>query len=359
MTSKKAFVLSLVVGLSFVAHAEEPIAMFSRENIDKAIRIDLFSNFEQVIRDTRHEFPDRRTPQMAILRHTFSDKVVDARALIRARGWDRLNQCEIPPMKLDFDKKVPTTGTAFEGTKDLKLVNSCYTQRGKKAVWRAWAKREYIVYKMYEHISSYSYKVRPIYVNYRHNDGRLVWDGQDFGFLIENTSQMAKRNGGKKYDLPENVGMNWRNVEYWTYLKLSLFQYMINNTDYGVLPNDMRNIDVVRDDKTGTLYPVPFDFDQAEFVRLAAGKLEQNTKLMESDSNLICFKWSAVQQMLPHFKAAYPRFMNEINRHAAANYMNPTAAQLLRNGVDNFFRMMDNGELKKVVDRTWDKNDCR
>lgn len=351
--------LSLIAVCAFSslvqAKSSGPIDLFSEKNNDQILTFDLVSNFAQVIRDTRHEFPDRRTLQEADIVHNFNGATKSIRLKIRARGWSRLQECDIPPIKLDFNGKKSSEGTAFEGTKDLKLVNSCFKGRG-QAGKRRWAMREYIMYRLYQRVTPISFKVRPAFVTYKNWDGSLVWNDRDFGFLIENTAQMAKRLGMTKYDLPEQVGVHNRTVDQETYLRLYLFQYMMNNTDYGVSSKDLRNIDLIKD-ASGRLYTVPYDFDQAEFVRTV--NYEQNTELIENDKNDICFSWGQVQYALSHFLKIKNAMLGDIEKYRRLKYLTRTEAMHLRWSIIRFYNMIGNGSLRNAVNRTWRKNSCR
>lgn len=357
MTYKLAILVAIFFKFTSL-HAEySPDELFSDVNSDKILSFDLVSNFNQIISDTRYIFPDRRTPQVAVINFNQDGKSFSASSMVRARGWDRLKHCELPPLKLDM-KRNKGEGNLFSKTKSLKLVTSCF--KGNQNEKRRWAMREFIIYKLYEYVTPISYKVRPVYVTYKNNDNSLVWDwnNRDFGFLIENESKMAQRNNLVKKEIPENTGMDWRKVDYYSYLKLSLFQYMLNNTDFGIIDNDIRNIDLVQDKNTGTLYPVPFDFDQAEFVRISKG-YGPNMKRWESDGNAFCFHWNSVLRVLPFFKSLRNSFLNEIDKYQRLNYLSYSEAQILKNGILNFYNNMDSGDFKYVVDRTWKKNGCR
>lgn len=311
------------------------------------LNLDITSNFTKIFADRKFEFPELRTYQEAHISHHINGVQKNIVVNMRARGWERLNSCQFPPLKIDFKKDEDNKrGTIFEGSKALKHVTRCDDKNKSR-----WVLREYFIYKMYEKMTPISLKVRATWTTYRNNaeKGKII--SSQPGFLLENTAQMAKRNGLTKVEVPEKTGMDWRSVDRQLYLKLQLFQYMIYNSDYGIFANDMRNIEIVKGNN-GKLYPVAYDFDSTEFVRSA----NIGHAPFQENSNF-CYQWNEVEAIWPSFKTLQQPFLQIISS-ASDSWLNRREKMNLTTSLNNFFEMYENGELKKVVERTWVKQKC-
>jgi hypothetical protein len=175
---------------------------------------------------------------------------------IETRGNFRKDpqNCNFPPLKLEFEDPESAKGTLFEGQKHLKLVTHC---NDTTAGYDQYLLREYFVYQLYQHITPISFKTRLCRVTYRNH--RLSAGNTHYAILIEDNDHLAERLGGKEWD----KGEPYSPVDSASFLRLALFQYLIRNTDWSVVP--MQNTEVVSDSK-GMTYPVPYDFDMSAFV---------------------------------------------------------------------------------------------
>lgn len=174
---------------------------------------------------------------------------------VRARGRFRRVKSEFPPLKLKFSKK-ELIAKGLSEDNDYKLVTHFYdSKQGDDAVLR-----EYLAYKLYNQLSAQSFRVQLAEVTYR--DQNTNKTTTRFGFLIEDSDQMADRLAGKICDECFNYPEASYNAEN---LQLhALFQYMIGNTDWSVTMN--RNLKVVKLKSTGKYIAVPYDFDFSGFV---------------------------------------------------------------------------------------------
>ena len=106
--------------------------------------------------------------------HT-NDKNQSFKIKIKARGSTRRNQrvCEFPPLKINFIKE-STVNTVFEGQNKLKMVTHCNPQD----YFQNYTILEYIDYKIYNNLTDYSYKVRPVRVTYRDTNKNIPGHGK-------------------------------------------------------------------------------------------------------------------------------------------------------------------------------------
>jgi hypothetical protein len=161
----------------------------------------------------------------------------------------RIN-CDTPPLRIKFDRK-NIRNTIFQGHDDLKLVTHC---RKNREIYETYLLKEYLLYRLYNYITDFSYKVRLLKVTYRDIKG-VVDPFTRFGFFIEGTKKMAKRNNTEEI---ETRGIPKENTDYDISNLFYLFQYMIGNTDWSITA--LHNVKMLVSNKSDYI-PVPYDFD--------------------------------------------------------------------------------------------------
>jgi hypothetical protein len=184
---------------------------------------------------------------------------------VERRGKKRQEACRFPPIRLRFDKEA-VKGSAFRGQKSLKMVTHCASSDRYDQFYVL----EMLIYRMYNRLTEYSFRVRPLQVEYVDSDDGDVVD-ERFAFLIEDDGDVAKRNGLKRIDIGKvSIGQ----LELQAGALMALFQYMIGNADWAALSGpDPRecchNIKLLGPEplQPGDLaVPVPYDFDSAGLV---------------------------------------------------------------------------------------------
>lgn len=175
---------------------------------------------------------------------------------VRPRGKFRRRVCDMPPLKIKFSKK-ELEAAGLSKHNDLKLVTHCLDEApyNERLVLR-----EYLAYKLFNELTPYSYQVQLVHITYRNQS-----DGSEmvtqYGFLIEDTDEMAERVGGEECD--DCLALDSELFQASSERIASLFQFMIGNTDWNMEMN--RNVKIVAMDD-GTYVPVPYDFDYSVMV---------------------------------------------------------------------------------------------
>jgi hypothetical protein len=196
---------------------------------------------------------------------------VDGRELpvdVHARGKSRLEHCQFPPLRLDLDRS-ETGGTAFEGQNMLKLVTHCdNSDSGESNLLE-----EYLVYRIFNLLSDFSYRVRLLRMHYVDTDDRLTRKARNrYAFVIEPTDELAARLNARALNL-EAVSKKKLDTEQIT--RVYVFQYLVGNTDWSLAsPRDSGECChngrlVERDEK---IFYVPYDFDQTGVVNAPYAK---------------------------------------------------------------------------------------
>jgi hypothetical protein len=120
--------------------------------------------------------------------------------------------------------------------------------------------REYLVYKLYNLVTPKSFKARLVKVSF-FDSSRKKEVANFYSFLLEEESEMAKRNGTK---ILNKLRMAGESTETETFLKMAVFQYMIGNTDWSV--PFLHNIRILAIDSLSIPSVVPYDFDHSGIV---------------------------------------------------------------------------------------------
>jgi hypothetical protein len=178
------------------------------------------------------------------------------------RGINRLEVCRLPPVKLIFEKDA-VKDTPFRGNKSLKLVTHC----GNGDRWEHYAIKEMLAYRIYSLVSERSFRVRAVSATYVDSAERSS-DGPHFGFLIEDDSDLAKRNHLQRLRVPR---LEVEQLEPLDNDRFSLFEYLIGNTDFAVLngPSADRcchNSELFVANAQSKVSAVPYDFDSSGLV---------------------------------------------------------------------------------------------
>jgi hypothetical protein len=236
------------------AAAAEAAPLFSTHEL---LEITLEADFHTIRREDRERGAEERP---AVLRWTEPDGTSGFQGIqIRTRGRFRLEtrNCDLPPLRLNI-RRSEAEGTVFENQDKLKLVGVC---KPNQSYWEQYVHSEYLVYRAFNLLTPLSFRVRPVRVTYVDTSGEeetLV----KFGFLIEDDSQLAARNGGWRLEW-ESGQLDPRLVRQRHAFIVEVFQYFIGNTDWSAA--EMHNMELLQFPSEPPV-TVPFDFDFSGMV---------------------------------------------------------------------------------------------
>jgi len=172
---------------------------------------------------------------------------------IRARGNYRKKNCFYIPLKIKIGS-TPQSNGLFDQANKFKLVLPCKIEKlNNDAVIK-----EYLAYKIFKELSPLYFHTRLADLEWVETGGKRDKSFKTTGLLLEDVDETAKRLG-----IPEII----RNIpalqqDDVASVRLSLFQYMIGNTDYST--KGRHNIKLLFQD--GRIIPIPFDFDLSGLV---------------------------------------------------------------------------------------------
>ncbi len=181
---------------------------------------------------------------------------------LRVRGNSRLNECDFPPLRLDF-KRSQVAGTVFEGQNRLKLVTLC--KRNDR--YRDYLALEHDVYRLFNELTDRSFRVRRANVQYVSTDVRGNSSFTEAAFFIEEDWEVAARHGFEVIEA-ERLSLAELNPAHTTLL--SLFQFAIGNTDWSVIRGPGEDIcchnGKVIGEPEQPAFVIPYDFDQSGLI---------------------------------------------------------------------------------------------
>lgn len=261
MKNIRTFILLLILivaGIDFQVLA-------SSQNRDSVAFIDLFSEEEPLLIDLYADYvnlfddvSEKRVYHDA--RFTLkspSSAYGDMTVKVKTRGNFRLRKqtCNFPPLRFKFNAD-QTNGTVFQGQNKLKYVSHC---QNFKNGYEQRMFEEFLVYRMYNVFTDYSYKVRLAHINFIDVNRRDTI--QRYGFFIEDKEHLANRVGRR--------ALKFRNVKQYQVLRsniliLTLFQSMIGNSDWDV--SRLHNIDLMSVNEHSLPVAIPYDFDWSAII---------------------------------------------------------------------------------------------
>jgi hypothetical protein len=237
----------LFVILSVPSRAQERILqeLFER---DEVLTLDIETDLRQLIRGRREE--NYLNARLTAVEDSDSTQV-DIR--IRPRGNFRRETCGFPPLMLDFRKaKTIPDGPGLPFAR-LKLVNPCQVQ----ATSEQYVLREYLIYRCFDLLCDKGFRTRLVRVRYDDSQGQQK-SIQVYGFLLEEEEQMARRLDAV---IVRSKGLSDRDVVEEHMRMLSVFEFMIGNTDWQMERLQNLVLFKINDPLQPKPYAVPYDFD--------------------------------------------------------------------------------------------------
>jgi len=199
-----------------------------------------------------------------MLRFSNADgEAVEIEMSMTTRGKSRLAYCRFPPLTLNLKRK-QARGTVFDGQNKLKIVTHCRNGN----VHQRYLHQEYGIYRAFNVLSEYSYRVRLLRITYRDSEGKRDDEVQD-AFFIESHNEVALRRGMERSRVEK---IRPEQLDYAQAATFILFQYLIANTDWSMFkgPGEdgcCHNGKVIIEPGTALNWIVlPYDFDQAGLI---------------------------------------------------------------------------------------------
>ncbi len=245
----KLFFPALMVFIALVSNGQAPEhALFQN---DEVLELSIVANFNNITEDVYGTSKDHKGKLIYVDSTGQRTKV---KIELETRGNFRRNpaNCDFPPLEVDFDGDYGNT--VFRNQSKLKLVTHC---RDTLETANDNVVKEYLVYKIYNAITPFSFKVRLCKINYRQR--WCLNKNEHLGFLIEDNEMVADRLGGEELDEDDD----YLPLDSLHLAKMAIFQYLIGNTDWTLVP--LQNMEIIKVQGKNSV-AVPYDFDLSAFV---------------------------------------------------------------------------------------------
>lgn len=181
---------------------------------------------------------------------------------LRKRGNYRLKNCYFPPLKMRINKE-NRENTIFTNDKKLKVVLPCLIQKdcNDNII------KEYIAYRLFEHVSPYHFDVRLLDITLIEQRNRKNKVHNVKGIFVEDVNNLedryeARERKQKVHPVAQDNLSSVRN---------DIFQYMIGNTDFSTAYRHNEKLIY----RKGITIPVPYDFDMCGLVNPSYGVVSQ------------------------------------------------------------------------------------
>ena len=286
-----------------------------------------------VIADISYLINNREVKELpAKVELNFSDNKLQLKATIEVRGNFRRNpnNCDFPPLRLRFDDS-DIKGTVLAGNHNLKIVTHC---RNKSNQFLQYLGKEFTTYQIYNIISPYSLKVKMVELTYidEQNDISPILNK---AFLIEDIDNLADEHNMKEY----NEKLSEEDLDPDHLLQLSIFQFMIGNTDW-IIPLS-KNLKYLTD---GEKYiPVPYDFDYTAIVGTdySVGRTPSYLEKPLRKFKGPCYENSDLQTEFEEFRNKRESILNLISTSPA---LKSSSVKNMKNYIEEFYDIIDSEE---------------
>ena len=212
---------------------------------EEPLQFTLTANFGRLRKDKSQQSPWR---EATITVRDSSDSALVVPLKVKTRGIWRLNNCDFPPIRLDFAKST-VKHTLFAKLDKPKLVTHCRDNNE----FEQYLLQEMQLYRIYNLLTPYSHRVRLARVMYVDSaNGKPV--ATRYAFLEEEATALAHRVGGL---LVKEKGARASDLEAKAAAIFGVFQYMIGNTDWSIA--GLHNVELITSDSLHV--PIAYDFD--------------------------------------------------------------------------------------------------
>ena len=306
-----------------------PTSLFKATDLSS---LTLIADYSAILKD-RDDKPISHPATLAFADVHHSPFQVPIKVIVRGNFRRSVQHCKFPPLLLDFAKS-KTKQTLFQRRDKLKLVTHCQQEE--------YVVREYMVYKIYNLLSDYSFRARLMKVTYQDANGKRSIETKH-AFLLEDEESLAHRQKATLYEQKQLTMSLLDSVQMAT---VAVFEYMIGNTDWSV--PYLHNIRLLAKKKRSAPIPVPYDFDHAGIVEAGYALPAQQLEIQSVRERLYRgYRYS---------DEVFARVFKKFRKHKAKIYalyqnqpgLSPTYIKRTLKYLDEFYRIIDKPSLAKA-----------
>lgn len=312
--------------------------MVSPSILDSLQREDLLdlrivTNFKKLIKEKKQE--ERLTGQLYYTDQEGQPVTWDIQ--VRTRGNQRKKVCFFPPIKIYFPKKELKARGFARKFNDYKLVLSCRSQDR----YQDFVLREYLVYKLYNVLTDHSFRVQLARITIEDSKGKRK-PLESYGFVIENQDELAARLGG---EILETRILSPSIIDPESYDLMTLFQFMIGNTDwYAYLNHNLKALRVAGNDRPVI---VPYDFDYCGLVATDYATPNGNYPIEDIRDRFFlgpCKEAAVYARKLAYFKSKKQELLQVLSDFS---HLEVQEVEDMRQYLESFFEIIESPELTR------------
>ena len=263
---------------------------------------------------------------------------------IRGRGHSRRSPklCDFTPLRIEFAKG-QMAGTVFAGHEWIKLGTHCRSA----AAFEQYVLKEFSAYRVFNLVTPHSFRARLARATYIEASTQKPIATR-YAMFLEDDDDVAKRMEGR---ITEDKGLRFRHLDADYLTLLTVFEYMIGNTDVSIL--SQHNVKVV-ETPAGKRYPAPYDFDYSGLVNASYAvvdkKLFSHQSVRERVYRGPCRTAAELEPTLARFRAVKADVMA---LYDTLPDLTDGSRRDVKNYLESFYSIIDNpAEVKRAfIDR--------
>jgi len=302
----------------------QPQKLFDSE---ETLEIRLEGEIETLLEDRGND-PSFQIMKLHV-QNTNAEESLNLRVKVRGNFRRLKENCKTPPLKFNFKKHMAPEQSLFAGQPELKLVVPCQGEE--------YVVREYLTYKLYNLFTEYSFNTRLVRLTFDDTERNQITDPQ-YGFLIEDKHVLAARS---KASLIERENLRPEIVQQEHFLRMSVFAYMIGNTDWSV--QFLHNMEMLFLNSEKIYVTVPYDFDLVGLVSSPYARPEPALKLRSVRDRVYrgyCMEdLSALNPTFAQFQELKPEVYSIISEN---NLLDESYKIFATEYLDDFYDTLDN-----------------
>ncbi len=285
-------------------------------NSDEILEVTIKTDFKNLINNKK----ERKYQKAELIVKDISYSI-----RLKARGNFRLENCSFPPITLNFSE-TDFDDKSYAQLKKIKLVNACKMQNP----YAQYILSEYLIYRTFNLMTDKSFRVKLLkieYVDTNKNKKPVV----QYGFVIEDQQIMADRLNAL---IIKKIGLLDQFTNTDQMAMLSIFQFMIGNTDWQVA--GLHNIKLlkIKEVTEPTPYVIPYDFDFTGMVNASYAIPQPDLEIINIRERLYwgkCFSkedlMTAIKKFSQNKDAIYQLYQNftlldKATLNQSINYLN-------------------------------------
>lgn len=231
-------------------NAKNDTILFSPDFFDQTEPLDITLEFD--IKKFMKEKSDSKYLPAKLSYFINKNERVEEIVRIKARGEFRRDHCHFSPFWMNI-KEADNIDEYFSDIKKIKVVTHCKDSKE----YNNYLGKEFLAYKILNIITGYSFKVRLLNITYI-DIGKKNKISNQLAFMIEPEELLAERLNAYPLKMDKVKYSQTDSIKTTT---MSMFQYMIGNTDYSVAGRHNVKLLVSKDYKKPGIIPIPYDFD--------------------------------------------------------------------------------------------------